>query len=86
MTCPSTPSDDLAVGTTTVVAYPARLMNLILFGGSAVSTVIVYDNASTAAGTVLARFNVAANTTWSDHFGEGLIANAGCSHRHRCDR
>jgi hypothetical protein len=51
-------------------------MHAYLFGGSAASTLIIYDGTSTA-GTVLCRFNVAANTCWSDHFGDGIAYNTG---------
>lgn len=74
---PSTSSGAIAVGTTSVVTRPCRLMSMIVVGGSAASTITVYDNASAASGTVLAAFSCAASTTWSDHFGDGLVANNG---------
>jgi hypothetical protein len=51
---PSTPSAVLAAGTTTVIAKPVLLCNIMLHPGSAASSVTIYDNASAGSGTVLA--------------------------------
>lgn len=74
----STSSGDLAVGTNAVSTRSGRLTDVQLFGGSATSTVIVYDHPSAASGTVLARFTTASATTWSHSFGgDGVAFNNG---------
>jgi hypothetical protein len=76
--CASTTSSDLAVGTNAVLTGQGRLTDVILFGGSAASSVVVYDNVNSATGNVLARFNVGATTTWSHSFsGAGVAFNVG---------
>ena len=79
MNQPSTPSGDLAVAAATVVtARPARLMTVTLTPAAAACSVIVYDNASAASGTVLARIAQAANAaTISLPLEGGIVANAG---------
>jgi hypothetical protein len=77
MANPSTPSGDLAVGTTAVSTKPGRLRSVMLFGGSATSSVIVYDNPSAASGTVLARLQCAASGAQSIDFDEGIAVNTG---------
>lgn len=62
-----------------VLNKPGRLDSLILIGsGAAVASVILYDNASAAAGTVLARIDLSASQTFDMiHTVDGIICNNG---------
>lgn len=79
MQTPGTSSGDLAVtAATTVTARPARVMSVTLTPAAALSTMIVYDNASAASGTVLVRLQAAASgasVVWQPTYGSA--ANAG---------
>lgn len=62
-------SSGLLTATTTVVSSkPATLNSVHLTAAAATSTLIVYDNASAASGTVLATLSAVANTTASLQF------------------
>lgn len=85
MSLPATSSGELAVGTNAVIPSAARasgnsagvLMGVTLIGGSGASTVKVYDNATSASGTVLESFAAAAGTTVVIDYGEGIAFDAG---------
>lgn len=55
-------SGALAVATTVVCARPCKISSIMISPAAAASSVTVYDNASTAAGTIVALVNVAAST------------------------
>lgn len=78
MTCPASSSGDIAAGTSSVSALPGRLLGVTLFGGSATSSIILYDNAAgTASGTVLARLQCAASTGATYALPHGVVVNRG---------
>lgn len=58
---PGTSSGLLTVATTVVCAAPALLASVVLIPGSAASTILVYDNATTNSGTVIASLAGVAN-------------------------
>ncbi len=62
MACTAT-SSGLKSAAGVIAAMPARLLGVLIVGGSAQTTVTIYDNATAASGTVLAKGIVAANTT-----------------------
>lgn len=76
---PATTSGDLAVAAATVVtARPARVMMVVLTPAAALSTAVVFDNASAASGTVIARLQAAASAgsiVWT--IPTGVVANQG---------
>ena len=79
----STPSAVLAVSAAaSVYARPARLSAVTLLPGSAVATLIIYDNAGgTATGTVLCKLVAAANGNAAVWHPEGGVAcNAGIAY------
>lgn len=59
---PSTSSGELS-SSAAALAAGGLLMSVILIPGSAASTVIVYDNPSSASGTILAELTGAANAS-----------------------
>jgi len=78
----ATPSGDLAVAAATVVtAKPALLHSLSLSITINASTIVVYDNASAASGTVIARIKLDgtlnANGCKAINFDAPLVANNG---------
>lgn len=78
MSCPSNSSSTLTVATTVVCNSPARVTSIILNPAAAASTITLYDNASAASGTVLAKLQAVANgesVVW--HLDGGLICNNG---------
>lgn len=78
MTEPSTSSGLLTVATTVVCAAPCVLTSLILNPAAAASSVVVYDNASAASGTVLAELLAVANGASVPHgFNSGIMATKG---------
>lgn len=61
-----TPVTSVAVTADAVVsAIPGALCAVLLTGGSDAATIILYDNASAASGTILATLKAAINTTVS---------------------
>lgn len=60
---PSTSSGLITVSTTVIVGAPALLSSLILNPAAADCSVIIYDNATAASGTVLAKLLAVAATT-----------------------
>lgn len=73
MGAPSTyKSCTAAAGTAVVCNTSAKLRAVVIQGGSAQSTITVYDNASAASGNTICSFVVAANTSWSHDFSDGV--------------
>lgn len=72
----ATSSGLITAPTTQVKTGSHRLLGLILVGGSAASTVTVYDGTANT-DTAVAKFVTAANTTWSQDFEDGVIINKG---------
>jgi len=58
-------------------AQPCRLHTVILTAAAATATLIVYDNASAASGTVLASVTCVANTSVVVPITPGVCANLG---------
>lgn len=78
MSIPATSSGSLAVGTNVVLADAGRLLGVTLVPAAAACSVIVYDNAATAAGTVVATVAGVANgatNTWD--INAGIAINSG---------
>lgn len=67
-------SSGLKTASGVVSASPAVLLGVIAVGGSAVTTVIVYDNASAASGTILAKAVVPINQTAHVPLDIGVVA------------
>ena len=60
-----------------VKAAPGMLEGAVLTAGSDAATVIVYDNASAASGTVLCKLAALANTSASAVFPDPVVASKG---------
>lgn len=75
---PATASGDITTvaSPVTVLTGSGILCGLSIFGGSAASTVIAYDN-TTNSGTVLWRLEVPASNSWTHDFGAGVVFNTG---------
>lgn len=66
MSNPST-SSGLKVADAAILAMPGRLMKLSLLGdGTNATSVVLYDNASAASGTVLAKLQLDAGLVYQD--------------------
>lgn len=79
MNSPAT-SSGLLSADTAVSALPGRLLGVALIAdGTNAATVILYDNASAASGTVIAKLSVAALGTYADMNmpNEGIAVNKG---------
>lgn len=74
----SVTSSGLITADGAVYALPCKLWGLSLSPAAAASSIVVYDNASAASGTVLAKLSVAANTqTVNITFNQGVQAQFG---------
>jgi hypothetical protein len=60
-----------------VASLPAKIHSVVLAGGSDASSVIVYDNASAASGTVLVKLVAVAGDCQIYHSPNGLMCNNG---------
>lgn len=78
MTEPSTSSGLLTVATTAVCVAPCVLTSIILNPAAAASSVVIYDNASAASGTVLGELLAVANgASVSQAFNSPILATKG---------
>lgn len=78
MKTPTTSSGSQAVGTNVITARPAILKSVILNPSAAAASVIIYDNATAASGTVLVSILAVlsgSSTTWQCD--DGVVANNG---------
>lgn len=78
MSCPAT-SSGLLNSDTAVSARPAKIHSVQLLGdGTNAATLVIYDNASAAAGTVLVKIVVDAGLTYElFHSMDGIVCNNG---------
>lgn len=77
MSNPATTSG-LKTADAAILAMPGRLKSLLVVSTGAAATVTLYDNASAAAGTVLAKLVVPTDLTQEISFSEcGVVANNG---------
>ena len=73
----SATSSGLKTADGVITAMPARIHSVVLAGGSDASSVIVYDNASAASGTVLVKLVALTGDCQVYHTPNGLQANNG---------
>lgn len=60
-------SSDLKSASAVILARPGKLCSITLIQAAAASTLIIYDNATTNSGRVLAQINTTINTDAKNH-------------------